>query len=201
MQKLSKHYSYLSPNTTAQWRKDYPNTPQPPEALPKATAEKAARAKLSLKAISTLSKVWYTLYDFQTHMPDSPEAAQNLPVNEIYNRLAVDVCLVPWGESVIRLADGSPDYNWAWAEATYEDWMYYWYGRWYSWTWAKVYSEDCYYSRFADDPFNPATGLEFRQKVLSRAGDPKQFVTEFLGREPSTKAFYHDVGVDVQGII
>ncbi|PPJ50113.1 hypothetical protein CBER1_04817 [Cercospora berteroae] len=197
LQKVSRHWSYFSPNDTASWKQAHANSTQPPETLPFKTAKKAEQSKLTFKTLDTLYKVWYSLYDLQTHMPSSREAAKDLPITQIYNQLAVDACLVPWGESLPlqRLANGSPNYEWAWGQATYPDWMNYWYGRWYSWTWAKVYSEDVYYAKFANDPFNAENWREYRRKVLARAGDPKQFVADFLGREPNTGAFYHDVGI------
>lgn len=44
---------------------------------------------------------------------------------------------------------------------------------------------------------NKAAGRRYRYQVLEKGGsqDEMQTLTEFLGREPSTDAFYKDLGL------
>ncbi|KAI4383595.1 hypothetical protein MLD38_009411 [Melastoma candidum] len=61
----------------------------------------------------------------------------------------------------------------------------------YSRLWSEVCAADIFRSKFQDDLLNPNVGMEFRSKVLAHGGskNPISLLTDFLGREPSRKAF------------
>ncbi|XP_019176680.1 PREDICTED: probable thimet oligopeptidase [Ipomoea nil] len=61
----------------------------------------------------------------------------------------------------------------------------------YSRIWSEVFAADIFTQKFRDDIFNQQSGLQFRDKVLAPGGasDPLQLLSDFLGREPSVKAF------------
>lgn len=54
-----------------------------------------------------------------------------------------------------------------------------------------------FYTAFHDDPMNKAEGRRYRHTVLERGGsqDEMKTLTEFLGREPKTDAFYRELGL------
>jgi metallopeptidase MepB len=54
-----------------------------------------------------------------------------------------------------------------------------------------------FYSVFKNDPMSKAEGLRYRHMVLEKGGSQEEMKTleEFLGRLPSTKAFYEDLGL------
>lgn len=62
---------------------------------------------------------------------------------------------------------------------------------------SQVYSADMFYSVFAKDPMNPKEGRRYRHTVLKKGGrqDEMETLKEFLGREPSTEAFYRELGL------
>lgn len=54
-----------------------------------------------------------------------------------------------------------------------------------------------YWTVFAKDPMNPKEGRRYRHTVLERGGsqDEMQTLKDFLGREPSSEAFYRELGL------
>ena len=52
-------------------------------------------------------------------------------------------------------------------------------------------------SVFAKDPLNPKEGRRYRHTVLEKGGSQEEMKTleEFLGRKPSTEAFYKELGI------
>lgn len=62
---------------------------------------------------------------------------------------------------------------------------------------SQVYSTDMFYTVFKSDPMNGKEGRRYRHVVLERGGsqDEMKTLTEFLGREPKTDAFYEELGL------
>jgi metallopeptidase MepB len=54
-----------------------------------------------------------------------------------------------------------------------------------------------FYTVFKDDPMNKAAGRRYRYQVLEKGGSQEEMksLTDFLGREPQTDAFYKDLGL------
>ncbi len=62
---------------------------------------------------------------------------------------------------------------------------------------SQVYSADMFHSVFAKDPMNAVQGRRYRHMVLEKGGSQDEMVTleAFLGRKPSTEAFYRELGI------
>ncbi len=60
-----------------------------------------------------------------------------------------------------------------------------------------------FHTSFAANPMNPTEGRRYRHTVLERGGSQDEMKTleDFLGRKPSTEAFYRELGLsqDVTG--
>jgi metallopeptidase MepB len=54
-----------------------------------------------------------------------------------------------------------------------------------------------FYTAFKQEPMNRKEGLRYRYTVLERGGsqDEMKTLTDFLGREPETEAFYMELGL------
>lgn len=63
---------------------------------------------------------------------------------------------------------------------------------------SQVYSMDMFYSKFKDNPMNGTEGRRYRHAVLEKGGsrDEMSLLEDFLGRKPSTEAFYKELGLD-----
>jgi metallopeptidase MepB len=55
-----------------------------------------------------------------------------------------------------------------------------------------------FYSAFKADPFNTKEGRNYRYTLLEKGGGQEEMktLTEFLGREPKTGAFYKELGLE-----
>ncbi len=60
-----------------------------------------------------------------------------------------------------------------------------------------VYAMDMFYTVFKKDPMNSAEGRRYRHMVLEKGGsqDEMKTLTDFLGRKPSSEAFYEELGL------
>ena len=54
-----------------------------------------------------------------------------------------------------------------------------------------------FHTVFAKDPMNPTEGRRYRHTVIEKGGSQDEMKTleDFLGRKPSSVAFYHELGV------
>ena len=54
-----------------------------------------------------------------------------------------------------------------------------------------------FYTVFKSDPMNSTEGRRYRHTVLERGGSQEEMKTleDFLGRKPSTEAFYRELGL------
>ena len=57
-----------------------------------------------------------------------------------------------------------------------------------------------FHSVFAADPMNAKEGRRYRHTVLEKGGSQDEMLTlkQFLGREPSAKAFYRELGIGTE---
>lgn len=63
---------------------------------------------------------------------------------------------------------------------------------------SQVYSADMFHTVFAKDCMNPKEGRRYRHMVLEKGGSQDEMKTleDFLGRKPSTDAFYRELGLN-----
>jgi metallopeptidase MepB len=69
--------------------------------------------------------------------------------------------------------------------------------RYYGYLSSQVYSTDMFYSVFKKNPMDQKEGRRYRHTVLERGGSREEMslLEEFLGRKPSTEAFYRELGI------
>ncbi len=70
--------------------------------------------------------------------------------------------------------------------------------RYYGYLWSKVFALDLFATIKPYGLRNPEIGAKYVNEVLSKGGstDPENLLKAFLGREPSTDAFFKDLGLD-----
>lgn len=67
----------------------------------------------------------------------------------------------------------------------------------YSRIWSRVFAADIFASKFHDGGLNHHIGMQYRNKVLSPGGakDPLECLSNFIGREPSIRAFVDSIAL------
>lgn len=87
LKSLSKHYSYLSPETYKSWEESSPGTAQPPEQIPDEMIDSMIRAKLVVSSpLLLLRLIYYGQYDMEIHQPKSHEAIKNLDLSVLFDQ-------------------------------------------------------------------------------------------------------------------
>ena len=68
----------------------------------------------------------------------------------------------------------------------------------YGYMWSEVFGHDMFTRFERNGVLDPATGLDYRRKILERGGsvDGDVLVRDFLGREPNNDAFFRDIGLE-----
>ncbi|RKL47792.1 hypothetical protein BFJ72_g2023 [Fusarium proliferatum] len=177
LQRLGKHYSYLSSEYLTFWNAKNEGE-RPGEVLPEKLALDIARTKHVNGAHAMLYQVFLALFDLTIH-------------NAVEGR-AVDTTRL-WNESKTEImglgrADSIGQASFAHPFRAYD-------AAYFTYALSKVYATDLWVSHFKADPMDKTTGLRYRKLVLQPGGSQPELksLSNFLGREPSDKAYYGEV--------
>lgn len=189
---LSKHWSYLSPEYEKAYldsRSD-DNSTRPEEKMPDAMIESIIRTRHVNDALANLRQLHFAMFDMEIHQPQSHEEVLTLDISKLYNKLRHDLCMLD------DLGDAD-QYHWAHGAATFSHIMGGYDVGVYGYLWSEVYASDMFRTVFSKDPMNKEAGRWYRNTVLKHGGsrEPMELLKEFLGREPSTEAFYEELGI------
>ncbi|KAJ6784038.1 hypothetical protein PWT90_00325 [Aphanocladium album] len=189
---LSKHWSYLS----ADYEKAYLdaasdiNAVRPEEKIPDTMIDSLVRTRYVNEALFSLRSVHFSMFDMVIHQPKSHEEACNMDISKIYNKLRHDLCML----DDLGDADG---YHWANGAGNLNHVMGGYDAALYGYLWSEVYAADMFDTVFKKDPMSKEAGRWYRDTVLKYGGsrEPMDMLKDFLGREPSTQAFYKALGI------
>jgi len=72
----------------------------------------------------------------------------------------------------------------------------------YGYLWSQVYSLDMFYTAFKANPSDGVVGRRYRHTVLEKGGSQDEMLTleQFLGRKPTTDAFYKDLDEEAPAV-
>ncbi|EPS27259.1 Saccharolysin [Penicillium oxalicum] len=195
---LSRHYSTLSPEYLAGWQESQQAksggktaTAPPSERIPDDVIKSLISTKHVNDALFNLRQLHFGIFDMAVHEPASHEDVKALPVSATYNRLRREITQMDGPEAL-----GASD-DWGHGEATFGHLIGGYDAGYYGYLSSQVYSTDMFYTVFKDDPMNKEHGRRYRHTVLEKGGsqDEMTTLTEFLGREPRTDAFYQELGL------
>ncbi len=153
------------------------------EPLPQALLDKMLAAKNFQSAMMMVRQLEFSLFDFRLHQEWG--GSQSITVQGLLDEVRQQVAVIippaynRFQNSFAHIFAGG-------YAAGY-----------YSYKWAEVLSADAY-SRFEEEGiFNPATGADFRDKVLAVGGsqDARDLFVAFRGREPEVAALLRHNGI------
>ncbi|KAH0537202.1 hypothetical protein FGG08_005980 [Glutinoglossum americanum] len=196
LKSLSHHYSYLSPEYAESWKANHTEASSaiagnPPEKMPDALIESVTKTKHVNDALFNLRQLHFGIFDMAVHEPESHSAIESLKISELYNRQRKEITQLDGPEIL------GQKYDWGNGQATFGHLIGGYDAGYYGYLSSQVYSADMFYSVFKKDPMNPQEGRRYRHTVLERGGSQEELQTliDFLGRKPSTEAFYKELGI------
>lgn len=189
LRSLSRHWSYLSPDYRAAFLASA--DVQPPESIPDDLIASIIKTKHVNDALANLRQLHFGTFDMRVHEPASHAALAALDLSAIYNEMRRDLCGLEGPE-----AHGA-GFDWGHGQATFGHLIGGYDAGYYGYLSSQVYSMDMFHSVFATDPMDGAQGRRYRHLVLEKGGSQDEMVTleGFLGRAPSTEAFYREMGL------
>lgn len=188
---LSKHWSYLSPEYAEAYKESSKDGKQPEEHMPGDLIDSIVNTRHVNDALFNLRQLHFGIFDMTVHQASSHEAVTKLDASETYNRLRKEISKIDGPEV---LGEG---YSWGHGQATFGHLIGGYDAGYYGYLSSQVYSADMFYSVFKKNPMDGKEGRRYRHTVLEKGGsqDEMETLKQFLGREPSTEAFYKELGV------
>ncbi|THX16098.1 metallopeptidase MepB [Aureobasidium pullulans] len=192
LRSLSRHYSYLSDSYKAAFTESSKSgKQQPPETMPNNLIDSIIRTRHVNDALFNLRQLHFGIFDMTVHEGKSHDDIKGLEVSKLYNSLRKEICSLDGPEELGQGLD------WGNGQATFGHLIGGYDAGYYGYLSSQVYSADMFYSVFKKDPMNGKEGRRYRHTVLERGGsqDEMQTLEDFLGRKPSTEAFYKELGL------
>lgn len=188
---LSKHWSYLTPEYEAAWKASSSGSERPPESMPDDLIKSIVNTRHVNDALFNLRQLHFGIFDMTVHEGESHEWIKNLDVSETFNKLRHDISRIDGPEAL------GEDWHFGHGQATFGHLIGGYDAGYYGYLSSQVYSADMFYTVFAKDPMDSKEGRRYRHTVLERGGSQDEMKTleEFLGRKPSTEAFYKELGL------
>ena len=193
LKKLSKHWSYLTPEYSQAWKESAKDgKDQPPESMPDDLIESIVRTQHVNDALFNLRQLHFGIFDMTVHTPKSHDDIKALEASETYNKLRQEISKLDGPEA---LGEG---YKWGHGQATFGHLIGGYDAGYYGYLSSQVYSADMFYSVFKKNPMDGKEGRRYRHTVLEKGGSQDEMKTleEFLGRKPNTDAFYKEMGLE-----
>ncbi|EME79322.1 uncharacterized protein MYCFIDRAFT_57655 [Pseudocercospora fijiensis CIRAD86] len=191
LKSLSKHWSYLSPEYEAAYKASASGTHKPSETIPDDLIQSIINTQHVNDALFNLRQLHFGIFDMNVHEPPDHSYVESLEVSETYNLLRKNICKLDGPE-----AEGAT-LKWGSGQATFGHLIGGYDAGYYGYLSSQVYSSDMFHTVFKKDPMNKKEGRRYRHTVLEKGGSQDEMLTleQFLGRKPSTEAFYKELGL------
>ncbi|KAK4152326.1 hypothetical protein C8A00DRAFT_44586 [Chaetomidium leptoderma] len=159
--------------------------------IPDDLIEKLIATKHVNDGLFNLRQLHFGLFDMTVHTPKTHEELEKMDVSKLYNDLRVQISQIKGPE-----AQGEPS-TWGNGQATFGHLIGGYDAGYYGYLSSQVYSADMFYSVFKSNPMDPTQGRRYRHTVLEKGGSQDEMLTleQFLGRKPSSEAFYKELGL------
>ncbi|EKD18132.1 uncharacterized protein L3040_007689 [Drepanopeziza brunnea f. sp. 'multigermtubi'] len=184
LQRLSRHYSHLSPEYMKTWKCENPTEQEPPEKAPLELLKKLTATNKVTLAPLTQRQLSFASFDMAVHSVSSDEA-KTLDPGETYNRLRREITGL-YGPEL-----GPEGYRWGFGHSRFSHMFGGYDAGYYTYVISSVYSSDLYQTKFASNPMDGEEGRKYRKVILNRGGSrpEMELLEEYLGRKPNGAAF------------
>ncbi|KXT15468.1 hypothetical protein AC579_10592 [Pseudocercospora musae] len=191
LKSLSKHWSYLSPEYEAAYKASASGSDKPSETIPDGLIQSIINTQHVNDALFNLRQLHFGIFDMTVHEAPDHKWVKNLDASETYNRLRQEISKLDGPEAL------GEDLHWGNGQATFGHLIGGYDAGYYGYLSSQVYSSDMFYTVFKKDPMNKQEGRRYRHTVLEKGGSQDEMLTleQFLGRAPSTEAFYKELGL------
>ncbi|KAH6666274.1 putative Saccharolysin [Halenospora varia] len=161
------------------------------EKIPDDLIAKQISVKHVNGALFNLRQLHFGIFDMTVHTPSSHSAAESFKLSEMYNELRTSISGLK-GPEILGLKS-----DWGNGQATFGHLIGGYDAGYYGYLSSQVYSTDMFYTVFKSNPMDGKEGRRYRHMVLEKGGSQEEMKTleDFLGRKPSTEAFYKDLGL------
>ncbi|KAF2180573.1 metallopeptidase MepB [Zopfia rhizophila CBS 207.26] len=193
LRSLSHHYSYLSPEYEEAYKESEEATQTPSERIPDELIRNLIGTKHVNDALFNLRQLHFGIFDMTVHEPASHEEIEGLEISTTYNKLRKEISQLDGPEAL----DENKDWKWGNGQATFGHLIGGYDAGYYGYLSSQVYSTDMFYTVFKPEPMNGKEGRRYRHTVLEKGGSKEEMeiLEDFLGRKPSTEAFYKELGI------
>ncbi|KAH8659341.1 putative Saccharolysin [Tricladium varicosporioides] len=161
------------------------------EKIPDDLIAKQISVKHVNDALFNLRQLHFGIFDMTVHTPSSHSVAESFKLSEMYNELRTSISGLK-GPEVLGMKS-----DWGNGQATFGHLIGGYDAGYYGYLSSQVYSTDMFYTVFKSNPMDGKEGRRYRHMVLEKGGSQEEMKTleDFLGRKPSTEAFYKDLGL------
>ncbi|KAK5987947.1 Saccharolysin [Cladobotryum mycophilum] len=159
--------------------------------IPDDLIEKLVKTKHFNSATNALNQILIGTFDMTVHGPKSHAEVKTTNYGTLWNQLRHDITGIKGPED---LGEGL---DWGNRYASIGHFIGGYDAGYYGYLYSEVFSLDMFYSFFKKNPMDGKEGRRYRHTVLERGGSKREtdFLKEFLGREPSSEAFYAELGL------
>ncbi|KAI1259121.1 metallopeptidase MepB [Xylariaceae sp. FL1019] len=192
LKRISRHYSYLTPEYYKHWRATSDGEQQPPETIPAEMVDNLRRTKNVNRAIFELRQLAIAEFDMLVHQEGDRCAIKSWDLSTKWNDIRSRI--LPLSSRAEQLGE---KVNWSHAFGTWNHLVGSYGAGYYSYLFSKVFAADLFHTAFEADPMDTKIGLSYRYRVLEKGGaqDPMELLQDFLGRKMSSEAFERDFRV------
>ncbi|KAF2662657.1 zincin [Lophiostoma macrostomum CBS 122681] len=193
LRSLSHHYSYLSSDYEAAYKVESGESKKTSEQIPYDLISNLINTKHVNDALFNLRQLHFGMFDMKVHEPTSHAEAEKLDITSTYNKLRNEISQLDGPEAL----DKKNDWTWGNGQATFGHLIGGYDAGYYGYLSSQVYSTDMFYTVFKANPMNGEEGRRYRHTVLEKGGSKEEMeiLKDFLGRDPSTEAFYKELGI------
>ncbi|KAK6341784.1 hypothetical protein TWF730_001276 [Orbilia blumenaviensis] len=157
------------------------------ESLPDDLITALIKSKHVNDGLFNLRQLHFGIFDMRVHELTLPQD-ESLDSSTTYNNLRGEIAGL----------DGPSDPKFGQGQTTFGHLMGGYDAGYYGYLWSLVFASDMYFTGFKKNPMDPEKGRQYRHEVLEKGGsrDEMESLKAFLGREPNSKAFFKELGIE-----